>query len=66
MKFLIDYFKITSVINMGMLFEMLATEIVESPANADVVVSDEELDGCENAEVIRSCDFEKVMALLSR
>lgn len=66
MAFILDYFKSTSILNMGVVFEMLATEIVKSPADADVVVSDEELDGCEDAKVIRSYDFEKVMALLSQ
>lgn len=66
MAFILDYFKSTSILNMGVVFEMLATEIVKSPADADVVVSDEELDGCEDVKVIRSYDFEKVMALLSQ
>ena len=65
LSFLIDYFKTTSILNVGMLFEMLANEIVESPEDADVIVSDEELEVREGVEVVRSCDFEKVTALIN-
>ncbi len=65
LAFLIDYFKIISILNVGTLFEMLATEIVESPEDADVIVSDEKLEVREGVEVIRSCDFEKITALIN-
>ena len=42
--FLINYFKLTDIINLGSLLEMMATEKVNSPEEADVIVSDEDLD----------------------
>ena len=47
-----------------MLFEMLATEITHTAEEADVVVSDSAPAAREGAQVIRSCDFEKIVALL--
>jgi hypothetical protein len=63
-SFLRDAFDITSVMNLGMLFEMLARERVTSAMEADVVVSDEEIVTKEGATVIRSYDFEKIMSLI--
>ncbi len=65
MAFLIDYFKATSVLNVGTLFEMLATEVVENAEDADVIVSDSVASGKEGCEIIRSFDFEKITALLN-
>lgn len=66
MAFLIDYFKTTSILNVGMLFEMLATGIVSSPEDADIIVSDEELKVSEDVDVIRSYNFEKITALMNQ
>lgn len=63
-SFLRDAFDITSVMNLGMLFEMLARERVTSAMEADVVVSDEEIVTKEGATVVRSYDFEKIMSLI--
>jgi len=65
MSFLIDYFKTTSILNVGMLFEMLATEVVDSPENADIIVTDDEVNAPKDAEVIRSYNFEKITALIN-
>lgn len=65
-SFLMDYFKTTSILNVGMLFEMLATEVVDSPEDADVIVSDEVLEAREGAEIIRSHDFERIIALINQ
>lgn len=65
MSFLVDYFKTTSILNVGTLFEMLASEVVDSPMTADIVVSDEELETKEDVEFIRSYNFEKITALLN-
>ena len=66
MSFLMDYFKVTSILNVGMIFEMLATEVVSKPEDAELVVSDEDLDNLEGIEVIRSYHFEKITALLNQ
>lgn len=66
MDFLTDYFNAVSIFNVGMLFEMLATEVVTSAEDADVVVTDESPELSENKEIVRSHDFEKILALLEQ
>ena len=63
-SFLLDYFEYTSVINIGSLFKMMATEIVDNPLDADVIVSNTDYEGCEEKLNIKNYDFEKVTALL--
>lgn len=65
LRFLMEYFDAASVINMYSFFEMMATELVEDPAEADVVVSDRSVEHAAGAELIRSCDFDKVLALMN-
>ena len=66
LSFLIDYFKTTSILNVGMLFDMLAVEVVDSPEKAEVIVSDEDIEVGEDIEVIRSYNFEKITALMNQ
>jgi len=66
LSFLIDYFKTTSILNVGMLFDMLAAEVVDSPEKAEVIVSDEDIEVGEDIEVIRSYNFEKITALMNQ
>ncbi len=63
MAFLEKYFDITSTMNTKTFFEMLATEVVEDAADADVIVSDEADEN--TAEIIRSYDFERVLQLIN-
>ncbi len=63
--FLMDYFNMTSVINMFSLFKMMATEIVSSPSNADIIVCDEEIDIKEGSIQIKSYDTDKIIALIN-
>lgn len=63
--FLTKYFNITSVMNVYELFTMLATEIVETPEEAEVIVSDKFRQVSQGAEVIRSSDVERIMALMN-
>lgn len=65
LAFLTQYFRYTSILNIGSLFELMATEIVDDPAKAEVVVTDEEVEITENAQLIRSYDCEKITALLN-
>ncbi len=65
MDFLYDYLDITEVINVYDLFEMKASRLTSDMANADVVVTDEEIrEGMvkEGAVVIRGMDVERIMA----
>ena len=66
LSFLVDYFKTTSILNVGMLFAMLASEVVDSPEKAEVIVSDENIEVGEDIEVIRSYNFEKITALMNQ
>lgn len=65
LDFITRYFDVTSVINMYTFFEMMATEQVDDPSEADIVVSDNIVDHAERTEVIRSYDFDKVLALMN-
>ena len=65
MQFLTDYFDITSIINVKDLFTMLAHRIVTNPEEADVVVSDKELTAKEDAVIVHSYDFEKILAYMN-
>lgn len=68
LSFLIKYFRMTKVFNYRSFFQMLATEEAHSIVTADVIVTDKPIDKAfdiEGKEVIRSCDFERVMALMN-
>lgn len=65
LKYLVDYFHITQVINLRRFFSILATEIVEDPKEADVIVSDESIPVKEGAEIIRSYSIERIQALMN-
>lgn len=60
-RWLYDYFTLCETMNMRKLFEYAATEVIETPDEADLVVGDIETD----KEQIRSYEFEKVFAYLS-
>lgn len=64
LKFLTDYFKTTDVMNMYTFFSMLASEIVTDMKDADVIVSDENIN-IEEKDIIRSYDFEKIISLMN-
>ncbi len=65
MTFLTQYFEMTKIINVYDFFAMMASELVDDPKAADVAVTDEEVETGENTEIIRSCDFERMIALMN-
>lgn len=65
LDFLAKYFDAVSTVNMYSFFEMMAAELVEDPSEAEVIVSDRAEDHVENAEIIQSCDFDKVLAWMN-
>ena len=65
MQFLIDYFVLAKVFSVADLFSMMATEIAETPEDADIVVTDEVVEVKEGAEIIRSFDSEKILAYMN-
>ena len=64
--FLKDIINTTQVINLHDFAVMLATEVVSTPEEADVIFSDEELTIRDGAKQIRSCDYEQLLALMNR
>ena len=64
LNFLTEYFYITSCMNVYYLFEMMATEIVDDPKTADIVVSDQCFEISEDIEQIHSYDIEKIMSYI--
>ncbi|MBR2431736.1 MAG: hypothetical protein IKB23_02360, partial [Clostridia bacterium] len=64
-SYLLPYFRATEIFNMKSLFEMLATEVASTPDEADVIVSDKPDDMRDEKEIVRSCDFERVLQLLN-
>ena len=65
MAYLAQYFEMTKIINVYDFFRMMAAEIVDDPALADIAVTDEEIEVGKNTEIIRSYDSERIMALMN-
>lgn len=64
LSFLIDTFHVTECLNLKVLFEMLATEVVSDPTLADVIVTNHSVELCRKGQqILREYDFEKIMAL---
>ncbi|MGN8963466.1 hypothetical protein [Bariatricus sp. HCP28S3_D3] len=63
--FLMAYFDVTSVMNMYEFFSMLGDEIVNDVADAEIIVTDRTVESAEGVEVIRSCDTERILALMN-
>ncbi|SEP54629.1 hypothetical protein SAMN02910369_00016 [Lachnospiraceae bacterium NE2001] len=76
MDFILDYFHITDIINVYTFFEMMATEVVDNMADADVIVtnktvepqklSDTESGAAPEKEIIREYDTERIIALMNQ
>ena len=66
MDFVLDYFHVTDVINMRSFFEMAADEVVGTPEEADVIVTDKGGEYPAGAVVIREFDFERVLGVMER
>lgn len=63
--FLTEYFDLTSVMNVHEFLSMIETEIMDGMADAEIVVTDKLVDVKEGTEVIRSCDTERILALMN-
>lgn len=63
--FLDSYFNTTSIMNMEKFFSIMATEVVENYDEAEVVVSDSNLQTQHEQELIRSYDFERITQLMN-
>ncbi len=65
LAFLAPYFTLNDQINLYTLIEMMASELVNDPAEAELAVSDEVLRLPEGCEQIHSYDFDKMLALMN-
>ena len=63
--FLLEFFYVSDVINIYIFLEMLATELVLDPENAELIVTNQSITVPEGVEVIREYDFERIIALLN-
>jgi len=63
--FLTDIINVTDLLNVKWFFELLATEVCDDIASADVVVTDKNIDVPEGVTVIREYDTEKMIALMN-
>ena len=66
MSFLTQYFEMTKIFNIFDFFALLAGKVVDDPKEADIAVTDEEIEVGESAEIIRSYDTEKIIAYLNK
>ena len=66
LSYLMDYFHVTDLINVASFFTMMATELVEDPLQADVVVTNRKIEVPEGTEVIREYDIERMIALMNQ
>ena len=63
--FLKEYFEETETFNLGSFFRMQASELVDDPMEADIVVSDRTLTLPDGTEQIHSYDFSRILALMN-
>ena len=67
LSFLIDLFHVTEIVNMKSFFTMMASEIVDDPSAAEVIVTDKTPETVpEGAKVVREYDTEYILSLLNR
>ncbi len=62
---ILRYMHRAETVNLYQFFSMLATEVVDTPEEAEVVLSDETIALPRGIEQIRSCDLERIIALLN-
>ncbi|MBO4910147.1 MAG: hypothetical protein J5476_12795 [Lachnospiraceae bacterium] len=66
MDFLTDYFHVTDIINVHSFFEMMATEVVSDISEAEVVVTNKEVECPDGVQVIREYDIEKMIYYMNK
>jgi len=64
MSFLTQYFEMTKIFNVYDFFTLMAGEVVDAPKDAEIAVTDEEIETGESTVIIRSYDTEKIIAYL--
>ena len=66
MSFLTQYFEMTKIFNVYDFFSLMASETVENPKDADIAVTDQEIEAGESTVIIRGYDTEKIIAYLNK
>ena len=64
-QFILRYLESTRAMSLRSLIEMMAQEMTEDPAEADLIISDRELGVPTETPVIHSCDLDKMIALIN-
>ena len=65
-SFVLPYMNITDVANVYSMFQAKATELVEKPEDADIIVSDETFESIrEDQQQIHSYDYEKLLKYMN-
>ena len=64
-RFLLRYLESVKALSLRTLVEMMASEMTADPAEAELIVSDRVQDVPGGAAVIRSCDLDKMIALIN-
>ncbi len=65
LEFLKVYFHMDQELNLHKLFTMMASQVVQTPEEADVVVTNEQISVAEGVEVIHPYDTERILALMN-
>ena len=65
MKFVTDYFGLTDIINVYTFFEMMASEVVTDISDAEIIVTDKNVEALDGQQLIREYDVEKIMAYMN-
>ncbi len=65
MGFLSQYFEMTKIMNVYDFFSMMASELVDDPKEAEIAVTDDDIEAGENTVIIRSYDSERMIAVLN-
>lgn len=65
MDFVLDYFGITNIINVYSFFEMMAEEVVSDITEAEIIVTNKNVECAEGQTVVREYDIEKMMAYMN-
>jgi len=63
--FLSEYFTHTQITNLGQVYEYMASEVVATPDEADLILSDGEFELAEGKEQVHSYDIERTLSLLN-
>lgn len=65
LSYLLDYMTICETFNVKKIFTLMATQVVDDPKDADVIVTDKNISPTEQQTIIRSYDTDKMLNILN-